>query len=401
MPWNQLSFLLILKLAKISPLTSRMPTIRKQWLGPALLIILTITICGLVLVHFYKKAAAELREPPQDPSKPLIVWPMNAYIPAVLSGGELACHEMNKQLIADGLNVTVVTRHWKIPGLDGVRIIPSVKDDYSATAEAKDAFKKASAICIQNVDFNIGMQLCRIFRKPAVFFIHATSHGKEYLNYSGSWPIFVVYNSWSMKADMSSNYKSYIVKPWIDTSRFLKIADKQAAKHYVTLINLNDSKGGSLLIEIAKQMPDLQFLGVEGGYGDQVKDTSASNITYMSKTDKIEGVYEKSKVVIMPSRLETWGRVAVEAMASGTPLIINDVQGMREACGDAALIARREDVGDWVHKIRRLLTDPLFYKEQVQKGLRRAQELDDKSDMNGLSTWLRSEVFPAQPSALI
>lgn len=378
-----------------------MPTSRKQWLGSALLIILTIAICSLVIIHFYRKLAIEPKEPPQDPSKPLIVWPINAYIPAVLSGGELACHETNKQLIADGFNVTVITRHWKIPGLDGVRIIPSVEDDYSSTAEAKDALKKASAICIQNIDFNIGMELCRIFRKPAVFFIHATSLGKEYLNYSGSWPIFVVYNSWSMKADMLSNYKSYVVKPWIDTHRFLKIADKQATKHYVTLINLNESKGGHLLVEIAKQMPDVQFLGVEGGYGEQIKDTSARNITYMSKTDKIEEVYEKTKVVIMPSRLETWGRVAVEAMASGTPVIINDVQGMREACGDVGLIARRDDVGEWVRQIRRLLSDPLFYKEQVQKGLRRAKELDDKSDMKGLAAWMRSEVFPAQPSALI
>jgi glycosyltransferase involved in cell wall biosynthesis len=371
------------------------------WRPATLFILLVIGVCALILAHFYIKNRGQPKEPKQDLSKPLVVWPMNAYVPNMKAGGEITCHETNKQLIADGINVTVIVRHWVVPGLDGVRILASDGDVYDATPEAQEVFKRSSAICIQNLDMDIGMALCRKYRKPAVFFIHATSVGKEYLGYAGGWPVFVVYNSWSMKADIAANYKSYIVKPWIDMRRFLKLADKQHNKHYVTLINLNRSKGGQLLIDLAKEMPDIQFLGIEGGYGDQIRDTSLRNITYLSKTDEIEKIYEKSKVVIMPSDLETWGRVAIEAMASGTPVIINDVEGMREACGGAAIVARRDDIGEWKRAIRRLYTDPLFYKEQVKKGISRCRELDDNSDMKGLADWMRANVFPATPSGLI
>jgi glycosyltransferase involved in cell wall biosynthesis len=352
-------------------------------------------------MHFYRKSAAGPQEPNQDPSKPLVVWPMNSYVPTMTAGGEITCHETNKQLVADGIEVTVIVRHWAVPGLDGVRILPSHDNTYDASPEIQEAYKRCSAICIQNIDFDLAMNLCRKYRKPAVFFIHATSVGKEYMGYAGSWPIFIVYNSWSMKADIAANYKSYIVKPWIDMRRFQKLANNQAAKHYVTLINLNKSKGGDFLVELAKEMPDVQFLGVEGGWGDQFKDNSLRNITYMSKTDKIEEVYEKSKIVLMPSDIETWGRVAIEAMASGTPVIINDVEGMREATGGAAIVARRSDIGEWVRAIRKLLGNPALYKEHVKMGLARCEELDDSSDMKGLAAWMKTNVFPAQPSALI
>jgi glycosyltransferase involved in cell wall biosynthesis len=374
-----------------------------RWRGPTLFILLVLGVCAVILAHFYIKNKSLPREPKQDSSKPLVVWPMNAYVPNMTAGGEITCHETNKQLIADGINVTVIVKNWVVPGQDGVRILASEDNTYDAKPEAVEAFKRASAICIQNLDMSYGMSLCRKYRKPAVFFIHATSVGKEFLGYAGGWPTFVVYNSWSMKADIAANYKSYIVKPWIDMRRFLKIsgANDMNSKHYVTLINLNKSKGGQLLVDLAKEMPDVQFLGVEGGYGDQVRDTSLRNLTYMSKTDKIEEVYKKSKIVIMPSDLETWGRVAIEAMAASTPVIINDVEGMREATGGAALVARRDDIGEWKRAIRSLLNDPLFYKEQVDKGLRRCQELDDNSDMKGLADWMRQHVFTATPSGLI
>src|SRR5690606_1734320 len=38
----------------------------------------------------------------------------------------------------------------------------------------------------------------------------------------------------------------------------------------ITLVNLFESKGGHVFWQLAERMPDLRFLGVRGGYGEQV-----------------------------------------------------------------------------------------------------------------------------------
>jgi glycosyltransferase involved in cell wall biosynthesis len=366
-------------------------------------IILVALVAALILAlaaQYMPKPSKPLQ---QDQSKPLLVWVMRAYVPNMKAGAEITTHETNKQLLKDGFEVTVIVQHYIVDQLDGVKIIRASGDDYDDYPEAKDALSRASAVCIQNLYYDVGLNIAKKYRKPICYFIHATSRGKDFFGYAGSWPIYIVYNSWSMRADILANYKSYVLKPYVDISRFqpLMAAAGSANKNYITLINLCKDKGGELLIALARAMPEFQFLGVQGGYGQQISDNTVSNITYMSKTDKIEEVYAKSRIVLMPSVLETWGRVAVEAMAAGVPVIINDLEGMREACGEASLVAKIDDIGEWIRLIRRLQSDPVFYSEQVRKGQQQIEKLSDNSDLLGLGSWIRSTVIPAKPSHII
>ncbi len=328
---------------------------------------------------------------------------MMTYVPNMTAGAEITSHITNKQLLKDGFEVTVIVKNYVTDRQDGVKILKSHDEVYDATPEAQDALQKASVICVQNLYYDTGLNYAKKYRKPICYFIHATSRGKEFFGYTGAWPIYIVYNSWSMKADIGANYKNYVLKPYVDMKRFkpLAAAAGSPSRYYVTLVNLNQSKGGQILIDLAKAMPDVQFLGVEGGYGNQIRDYSVPNITYIPKTNKIEDVYAKSRIVLMPSAFETWGRVAIEAMASGVPVIINDVQGMREACQEGALVANRSDLSEWIRLIRRLRNNPVFYSEQVQKAQQRIRELEDDSDMRGLASWLTTTVIPSKPSHLI
>ncbi len=374
-------------------------SLKKTLFWSALIFLIAAFVLALAAKHI-PKVVKPLQ---QDPTKPLIVWIMRAYVPNMTAGAEITCHITNKQLLKDGFEVTVIVKHYVTDKQDGVKILKSDDEIYDATPEAQDALQRASVICIQNLYYDIGLNIAKKYRKPICYFIHATSRGKEFFGYSGSWPIHVVYNSWSMKADIGANYKNYVLKPYVDMARFKPLAAAAGSplRYYVTLINLNESKGGQILIELAKAMPEVQFLGVEGGYGDQIRDHSIRNITYIPKTDKIEDVYAKSQIVLMPSTLETWGRVAIEAMASGVPVIINDIQGMREACQEGALVANRNDLAEWIRLIRRLRNNPMFYSQQVQKAQQRIQELEDDSDMKGLASWLQTTVIPNKPSNLI
>lgn len=352
----------------------------------AILLIAAVLIIPALLMKFIP-AVTSL--PTANSNKPLIVLCMRAYVPSMKAGAEITSHITNKYIQQAGWDVVVIVKNWVTPSYEGIPILPSRSSNsnrYDDDPQAATHLARASIIGFQNIGFEDALTIAKQYKKPAVFFIHATSAGKEFFNYTGGWPIGIVYNSWTMMGDISAPYKSYIVKPWIDQKRFRFTPSNP---RYVTLINLNESKGGKLLIDLARRMPNVQFLGVQGGYGEQIKDSSVSNITYLPKTDRIEDVYNQTKVLLVPSELETWGRVAVEAMTAGIPVIVNDVPGLRECVGNAGIVARREDLASWEQQIRRLLRTPSYYEEWSQRSLRRSAQLADDQDMRGIGNWLR------------
>ena len=52
--------------------------------------------------------------------------------------------------------------------------------------------------------------------------------------------------------------------------------------------------------------------------------------------EDLEGLYALSSLVAVPSRYEGFGLPAVEAMASGSPLVLADTSSLPEVGGDAA-----------------------------------------------------------------
>lgn len=95
-----------------------------------------------------------------------------------------------------------------------------------------------------------------------------------------------------------------------------------------------------------------------------------------------------TKILIMPSREESWGRVALEAMSSGIPVIANPTPGLREACGDAGLFADRDNISEWVRIIRELLSSPSYYKKVGDACLERAKAVDPEPQLASFSMWI-------------
>lgn len=86
-------------------------------------------------------------------------------------------------------------------------------------------------------------------------------------------------------------------------------------------------------------------------------------------------VYGKTRVLLMPSIYESWGRVGVEAMASGIPVIANPTDGLSEALGDAGVFVDRDDLDGWENAIRRL-QDGRSWNAASRRAKARSAELD-------------------------
>lgn len=65
--------------------------------------------------------------------------------------------------------------------------------------------------------------------------------------------------------------------------------------------------------------------------------------------------YRAADLVTVPSYSESFGLVAVEAQACGTPVIAAEVGGLPFAVGDAGLLVPTHDTGDWADAIEDLL----------------------------------------------
>ncbi|MBN1955075.1 MAG: glycosyltransferase [Anaerolineae bacterium] len=111
------------------------------------------------------------------------------------------------------------------------------------------------------------------------------------------------------------------------------------------------------------EMARLQALREELGIGDVVTFLGAQD------QDALPYYYAASEMVVMPSDYESFGMVALEAMACGTPVIVSDVGGLpylvRHGWTGYRVPAR--DPGALADKIVRLLTDEGLRRRMGQR----------------------------------
>ncbi|TPL83587.1 glycosyltransferase family 1 protein [Mesorhizobium sp. B2-3-12] len=99
-----------------------------------------------------------------------------------------------------------------------------------------------------------------------------------------------------------------------------------------------------------------------------------SNIVLLGRVSDhdFKKALEGALCFLFPSRIEGFGLPAIEAMASGCPVIASTSPCLPEICGDSALYADPDDVQSWADKVRQLAVDPDLRKRMVGKGHTRA-----------------------------
>src|SRR2546425_367140 len=94
--------------------------------------------------------------------------------------------------------------------------------------------------------------------------------------------------------------------------------------------------------------------------------------------ENLPKVYAACDVFVLPSvsRLEAFGIVALEAMATAKPVIVADIPGVREVIEDGreGLLAEPMNARDLAEKIRRLLADPEARRVMGQRGREKVLE---------------------------
>ena len=180
-----------------------------------------------------------------------------------------------------------------------------------------------------------------------------------------------------------------VISPVLDKDRVMA---KQIDRKYVTIINPDQGKGGSLFVELAKQMSDIEFACV--GFGNDCLSENVKineeikkigNIKVIEQTDDMSEIYDIASVLLVPSLVdETFSMVALEAMANGIPVIASEYGNLPFLIGSnsGGFILDPTDIFLWEEKIRELTSNSDFYDQCSENILNRSLDFDPEIQLN-------------------
>lgn len=313
-------------------------------------------------------------------ARPRVLAHVHLYPPGHNAGAEVMLHAMLRHLIATGWEVQVIATQYRGRPyvFDGVRVEQAPVD-----VQMPRLYAWADVV-VTHLDATRAAMAWARKGRPLVHVVH----NHKQLDFHRVRPdalasALVVWNSeWIAEAYKAWPGRSIIVRPPVDRHAYRTENRRREHGGTVTLLNLTEAKGGPMFWRLARQRPDLHFVGVKGAYGGQeVPDEVPRNVDVYENTPDVLPIYEATRVLIVPSSYESWGRVAVEAAASGIPIVAAPTPGLREALTlvdgtPAAIFADRDSDEAWLQALR-LLDDRREWLTWSERAARRSVELDD------------------------
>lgn len=172
---------------------------------------------------------------------------------------------------------------------------------------------------------------------------------------------------------------------WIDRSVFYpRTNEKEIREKYgisetdfVALgvsMKWNYKKGEGMFVELAKRVPDIKVLMV-GELSIDSLPFNVINIPPTSSVQELAGLYSMVDVLLNFSIQESFGKVAAEALACGTPLIVNNATANTEIPGECGYIVNNSDLEGVVKAVLEIRNKGKLYYQK--KCVERARELFD------------------------
>lgn len=317
--------------------------------------------------------------PPRPGPLRIVAWP-HRYLTGRISGAEVMLHTLLRDSAARGHDVTVVAGSGSTRTIDGVKVVSSGRGRRTLTG---------ADVVIGHLTWPRDLIREAVRQKlPVVYLIHNESETREQ-----SWRLgdraatVVVWNSEHIAAKGRDRWSgpSVIVRPPTLPADY----PPAPAGTMATLVNAASEKGIHVGYRAAGKLPQHRFLVVAGGYGNQTKPPAGlKNVTWQAPTRNMaRDVYARTRVLLMPSIRESWGKVAAEAVMSGIPVIAHPNDGLAEALGDdGAVWIDRANQSAWTRTVDLLMSDRAAWEERRAAADVRAQQLAQYAAAD-LDTW--------------
>lgn len=285
--------------------------------------------------------------------------------------------------------------------VDGVNVWPTVDAKHDVYNWLPDA-----EILIAHLDNTTRANILGHLNGIPVAVVHHNTFrvAKEAILLHGARTDLVSANSEYMRDDLISTFADLgeDLPPVVVTRPVVRIDEYQTTPgDRVTLINMRKrdpkdrdriTKGGEIFRSLAESLPDVKFLGVTGIYGDQQDMGGLPNvevIDHVPHHKMREEVYGRTRILLVPSSYESWGRVASEAMASGIPVVASPTPGLVEQLDEAGTFVDPEDPAAWREAVVELLNEPRRWAAKSEASLKRGLELEQLGQAD-LAEWVEA-----------
>ncbi|WP_341365907.1 glycosyltransferase [Yoonia sp. BS5-3] len=163
---------------------------------------------------------------------------------------------------------------------------------------------------------------------------------------------------WLQKMQLVKPAKLTVIRSYVDLSPFEKIArPKGPIRHFGAIGRLDRQKGFDVIIQAFRTVenPELRL----SIYGEGPEETALRQLAGDDPRIVFEGFashpvapYAEVDAVVMPSRWEAYGLVAIETLASGRKLVCSGIDGLIDHAGLGADYVEQNKVCDWATKIQ-------------------------------------------------
>ena len=161
-------------------------------------------------------------------------------------------------------------------------------------------------------------------------------------------------------------------------------------------------KGVLTLVEATRHMPQTAVLiAGEGPLSSTIRHQPHVKMLGWVPRNEMGAFWSQLDVMVLPSLtdrkkwVEQFGRVIVEAMAAGVPVVGSDAGRIPDTIGDAGLIFHEGDAGALGKALDTLRTDPARREELREKGLARVQNSYSHDVLMGRTVRFYEEVLAA------
>ncbi|RPE78340.1 MULTISPECIES: glycosyltransferase [unclassified Frondihabitans] len=202
----------------------------------------------------------------------------------------------------------------------------------------------------------------------------------------------------------------HVVSPGVDATVFRPAAPGSVAPspYVVAAGRLDPLKGFDLAIAAVAAIPesirpDLVIAGEESvdyrSYPDELRALAeslgvADRVRFVGPQSRsaLAALLREARVAVVPSHSETYGLVALEAAASGTPVVAAAAGGLREAVVDGVtgIVLRSREPAVWADAIAGILGEPVYAAALSTAARVRAAGLSWAHSADGLVACYRS-----------
>ena len=137
-------------------------------------------------------------------------------------------------------------------------------------------------------------------------------------------------------------------------------------------------KGADLLLALAAEpeFRDVTFRFVTGGLDAPALPNVHVHAGLEANSKELQALYHGADVFVLPTRADTYSMVALEAMATGLPVIISRVGGIEDIVEDGAtgFLTIPDDLDMLRDRIRRLRAQPALALSMGSRGRRRVEQ---------------------------